>query len=57
MQGARSEKAIPSFLKNGSQNRRKLPEGPGIKNQIYSSQNMQQLDLSIDNFYIVEKLG
>lgn len=50
MQGARSEKAIPSFLKNGSQNRKKLPEGPGIKNQIYSSQNMQQLDLSIDNF-------
>jgi hypothetical protein len=57
MQGARSEKAIPSFLKSGCQNRRKTTEGPGLKNQIYSSQNMQHLELCIDNFLIVEKLG
>lgn len=57
MYGARSEKAIPSFLKNGGQNRRKIGEGPGSKNQIYTSQNMQQVELSIENFEIVEKLG
>ena len=58
MQGVRSEKAIPSFLKNNALNKKKFPESLSYKNgQMSSSQQNGRLELSIESFEIVEKLG
>ena len=48
--GARSEKTIPSFLKNTAQNRRKYQDGHFKNKDIFGSNHFGHGELTIDSF-------